>query len=112
MGTPSINLACFITLVAVVRLPPFYKEGDPQPKTADELNFEARLMFICLIIMHCITSMYRYFQLNGSLKEYLASLNGLFMTAWALIVAAIAFNWSYPRAPNNAYLISIGLFPT
>ena len=112
MGTPAINLACFITLIAVVRRPPTYTEGDPQPKTADELNHEARVISSFLVIAHFFTSIFRMMQSNMSLKKYVVSFVSLGMAVWGVINAAIATNWSFPRAPNSTYLISIGLFPT
>lgn len=110
LGTPTINFACLITLLLVIRKPPFYTVGDPQPKSADELNHEARMIFSFLIISHFFTAIFKVLLKSSKFKKYVVSFVSLFMAVWGVLDAAIAMNWSFPRAPNEEYLKTEGIW--
>ena len=110
LGTPTTNIACLVALLFVIRKPPYYTKDSPQPKTADELNHEARILFSFLIIGHFFTAIFRSLQRSNRFKKYVVSSVSIFMAVWGVLDAAIAMNWSFPRAPNSPYLRSIGLW--
>ena len=47
---------------------------------------------------------------SAKFKKWVVSFVSLFMAVWGVLNAAIAMNWSFPRAPNSTYLISLGIF--
>ena len=89
MGTPTINFACLLTLLFVIRKPPTYTIGDPV-QTADYLNKSARVIFSFLIIGHFFTTIFRLFLRSAKFKKWVVGFVSVFMAIWGVLDASIA----------------------
>ena len=106
LGTPISNIATFVVLCIVIRIPPYYTQDSVQPKTADELNFDARVIFSCLIIAHLSTAIFKLLlRKSDSCKNKVVSLVSIFMAVWAVLVCIISADWTFPRAPSTPALL-------
>ena len=105
VGTPLTNIAALIVLCCVIQKPPYYEKDSPEPKTADELNENARAIFACLIIAHFFTAIFRILLRSKRFRNYVVSLVSIFMGVWAVLVCVISNDWMNVRAVTTPALL-------
>ena len=105
LGSPVTNFAAFAVLCFVIQQPPYYNEDSPEPKTAEELNEDARAIFICLIIAHFFTGIFRLLLRTNRCKNNVVSLVSIFMAVWAVLICIISNDWAFPRAVTTPALL-------
>ena len=95
IGTPVTNIAAFFVLCIVIRKPPHYTKDSN--KSADQLNYDARLIFSILIIAHFFTAIFMLLLRSQRFRNNVVSLVSIFMALWSVILCNISGGWSFPR---------------